>query len=85
MELTIESIHEVEDPYQTFVDSIKNKETFRKYKPHLYRFLKLVPNSIYSENLGEIPFDDSIETLSKFFRWKFYFKIWNKQRNKFRH
>ena len=67
MELTIESIQEVEDPYQTFVDSIKNKETFRKYKSHLYRFLKLVPNSIYSENIGHTPFDDSIETLSRFF------------------
>jgi len=29
--------------------------------------LKLVPNSIYSEKLGETPFDDSIETLSNFF------------------
>jgi len=55
MELTIENIPEVEDPYYAFVDSIKNKETFRKYKPHLYKFLKLVPNSIYSENLEKNP------------------------------
>jgi len=67
VELTLESIQKVDDPYQTFVDSIKNKETFRKYNSHLYGFLKLVPNSIYSEKLGETPFDDSIETLSNFF------------------
>ena len=67
MELTIESIREVEDPYTAFVDSIKNSETLRKYDKRLFQFLKIVPNSVYEECLGKIPQDDSKETLSQFF------------------
>lgn len=67
MEISLESINEVEDPYQAFLDSIKNKETLRKYRNHLHRFLKLVPNEIYQNVLGKTPKNDSIETLSEFF------------------
>lgn len=67
MEISIESIQEVEDPYYAFVDSVKNKETLRKYITHLHRFLKLIPNSIYLEHLGQSPDNDSKEILSKFF------------------
>jgi len=67
MQITIESIQEVEDPYHAFVDSVKNKETLRKYITHLDRFLKLVPTSVYLKHLGELPYDNSKETLSKYF------------------
>ena len=32
MEISLESIQEVEDPYQAFVDSIKNSGTFSRYR-----------------------------------------------------
>jgi hypothetical protein len=64
MQITIESIQEVEDPYHAFVDSVKSKETLRKYIIHLDRFLKLVPTSVYLEHLGESPSNDS-KPLSK--------------------
>jgi len=67
MEITLEKINIRSDPYQLFSDSIKNKETARRYKNLLYTFLKLIPNQIYQDTLGEIPQDREIETLSKFF------------------
>ena len=67
MELTLESIQTVDDPYQAFVDSIKNSETLRKYDHRLCEFLNLVPTSVYLEHLGESPNNDSKVTLSKFF------------------
>jgi len=67
MEISLESIAEVEDPYHAFVDSIKNPETLRKYDRSLEYFLKLVPSSLYIEHLGESPSDDSKELLSKYF------------------
>ena len=67
MEISITAIRSVEDPYQAFVDSIKNSETRRKYTNLLHHFLKLVPNSIYEEYLGKTPEDNTKETLCKFF------------------
>ena len=67
MEITLESIEEVEDPYHAFVDSIKNSETLRKYDHRLYDFLKLVPSSLYQEHIGKSPEDDNKEILSKCF------------------
>jgi len=52
MERTLESIVEVDDPYQAFTDSIKNSEIFRKYNNQLCDFLNLVPTSVYLEHLG---------------------------------
>ncbi|MCA9820459.1 MAG: hypothetical protein KC440_06890 [Nitrosarchaeum sp.] len=46
MQISLESIQEVEDPYQAFVDSIKSPDTFRKYRNHLHRFLNLIPNKV---------------------------------------
>ena len=54
MEISLERIAEVEDPYRSFVDSIKNKETLRKYDRRLDYFLKLVPSSLYLEHLGKL-------------------------------
>ena len=67
MQISLESIQEVEDPYQAFVDSIKNSETCRKYKNQLHRFLKLVPNQVFLDTLNKEPENDSIEELSKLF------------------
>jgi len=67
MELSMDDIRSVTDPYQAFVDSIKNSETLRKYDRNLYHFLKLVPNSLYRDTLEKIPYDDKKETLSKFY------------------
>ncbi|MDH3314036.1 MAG: hypothetical protein OEM28_12980 [Nitrosopumilus sp.] len=47
----MESINEVEDPYQAFVDSIKSIEIFKRYKNNLYGFLKLIPSQIYLDIL----------------------------------
>ena len=67
MKITLEKINIRSDPYQLFLDSIKNKETARRYKNLLYTFLKLIPNQIYQDTLGEIPQDRESKTLAKFF------------------
>ena len=67
MELTLENIQESDDPYQTFVDAIKDKETFRKYRTHLHTFLKQISSKIYLEILGKEPESDSLEELATFF------------------
>ena len=67
MEITLEKINERSDSYQLFLDSIKNKETSRRYRNLLQSFLKLIPDKIYQEILGEIPEDRGRETLARFF------------------
>lgn len=46
MELTIDKVNSRSDPYQLFLDSIRSPQTLRRYKNHLYTFLKLIPNHI---------------------------------------
>lgn len=41
MKLSLNDIKSITDPYQAFVDSIKNKETLRKYDRKLFEFLIL--------------------------------------------
>ena len=67
MELTIESIQEIEDPYNAFVNSVRNSETLRKYQNQLYVFLKLIPGKIYADVLGKTPENDTLEHLSTMF------------------
>jgi hypothetical protein len=67
MELSMDDIRSVTDPYQAFVDSIKNSETLRKYDRNLYHFLKLVPMSLYRDTSEKIPKDNKKETLSRLF------------------
>ena len=67
MQISIKDVHEREDPYQLFLDSIKNSETKRKYKNILYRFLKLIPNQFYEDSIGHSPKDTKIETLATSF------------------
>jgi len=43
MEISMESINEIEDPYNAFVDSVKNSDTFSRYRNNLHRFLILIP------------------------------------------
>jgi len=67
VQISIEEIKKRKDPYQLFLDSIKNAETKRKYKKALHRFLKLVPNKIYQESIDVVPEDNSLEILAKLF------------------
>ena len=50
--------------YQNFVDSIRDKETFRKYNSYLKLFLKLIPTEMYKRYLGHEPQSREVEHLS---------------------
>lgn len=63
MKISIDDICKRNDPYQLFLDNIKNAETKRKYKKSLLRFLQSIPDEIYQKNLGK---KDEI-TLSELF------------------
>ena len=67
VEITVEKINTKNNPYQLFLDSIKDSETKQRYKNQLHSFLKLIPNQIYKESLGEIPVDNQREILAKCF------------------
>jgi hypothetical protein len=67
VEISLEKINTRTDPYQLFLDSIRNESTKRRYRNFLYAFLKLIPNQIYSDSLGKIPQDREAKTLSIFF------------------
>jgi len=64
MEISIEKINTRTDPYQLFLDSIRNESTKRRYRNLLYLFLKLIPNQLYSEQLGQTPKDREAKTLA---------------------
>ena len=55
MELTLEKINIHSDPYQVFLDYLRNPCTQKRYKNLLHTFLKLVPDQIYKEFLEKIP------------------------------
>ncbi len=67
MVISIEKINIRDDPYQLFLDSIRNESTKRNYRKRLYQFLKEIPNEIYSEHLRKIPQDYEPNTLASFF------------------
>lgn len=67
MEITLEKINERSDPYSIFLDSIKNKNTARRYKNLLQSFLKLIPDQIYQDTLGNTPESRERDTLAGFF------------------
>ena len=70
MKISFENIDQQNDPFQLFIDSIKNDETKRRYKNILNRFLKLIPNQIYQAGKayssliagGNYDFNDSFDT-----------------------
>jgi len=80
VQISIEDIKKRKDPYQLFLDSIKNEETKRKYKKALHRFLKLIPNKIYQESIGIVPEDQSLEILARLFVELASLQIFNFQR-----
>jgi hypothetical protein len=47
LEITLEKINMRAEPYQLFLDSIKDKETARRYNNLLQTFLKLIPILTY--------------------------------------
>lgn len=53
MDLRLEDIEGNE--YQNFVDSIRDKQTLRKYDSYLDLFLQLIPNSIFKKYLNYEP------------------------------
>ena len=65
MEIILEKIKEGSDPYQLFLDSIKNKDTARRYKNLLQTFLKLIPDQIYQKTLGNAPENRERENSAK--------------------
>lgn len=67
MEISLEKINKRADPFQLFLDSIRNESTKRRYRKTLYHFLKLIPNQLYSDSLGKIPQDREPNTLATFF------------------
>lgn len=67
MEISFERINDGDDPYELFLNSIKSDETRRKYKTHLNRFLKLIPNKIYSDKIKASPEDKELRTLATHF------------------
>jgi hypothetical protein len=67
LEISLKNINQRTDPYQLFIDSIRNESTKNNYRKQLYHFLKLIPDEIYYENLGKIPQDQEATTLATFF------------------
>ena len=53
MKLEINDVEET--AYQNFIDSIRDKETFRKYNSYLKLFLDLIPNEMYKQYLQHEP------------------------------
>ncbi len=53
--------------YQNFVDSIRDKETFRKYNSYLKLFLDLIPNEMYKQYLRYEPQSREIQDLASAF------------------
>ena len=67
MEITLDKIKSRSDPYQLFLDSIRSPATLRRYKNHLFTFLKLIPNQLYIDSLGKTPKNRDAKILSTFF------------------
>lgn len=55
---------EEEESYQNFVDSIRDKETLRKYTGYLKYFLELIPDKMFEQYLGYAPKSRSVQDLS---------------------
>jgi len=53
--------------YQNFVDSIRDKETFRKYNSYLKLFLDLIPNEMYKQYLQYEPQSRETQDLASAF------------------
>lgn len=65
MQLTI--VPEDLEAYQNFVDSVRDKETLRKYRGYLKYFLELIPDSMYKNYLGYEPQSRDLPVLANCF------------------
>ena len=65
--LNLESIQEISDPYQTFLNSLRNKDVKRKYPRALDRFICQIPHKIFSDNKMNFPKKDSPSMRAKAF------------------
>jgi len=65
MEIKLEDIEG--DAYQNFKDSVRNKETFRKYNSYLNHFLQLIPNDMYKRYLTYEPRSREVQELATCF------------------
>lgn len=66
MEISLDKVNSRSDPCQLFLDSIRST-SMRRYKNLLHTFLKLIPNQIYTDNLGNTPQNREAPTLARFF------------------
>ena len=62
MEIKLEDIEG--DAYQNFKDSVRNKETLRKYDSYLNYFLDLIPNPMFKQLLEKEPVSRSTAHLA---------------------
>jgi len=65
MEIKLEDIEG--DAYQNFKDSVRNKETLRKYDSYLKYFLELIPNPMFKQILDHEPVSRSTAHLASAF------------------
>ncbi|MGI0087326.1 MAG: hypothetical protein ACREBI_05140 [Nitrosotalea sp.] len=49
MQISLEDVQNEADPYRFFLDSLKAKDTYRKYKSSLEHFLVAIPTSVFEE------------------------------------
>ncbi len=67
MEITLEKINVRSDPYQIFLDSLRNQYTKKRYHNLLYNFLKLIPDQVYQEFLEKIANERTPSALAAIF------------------
>ena len=67
LEISFEDIKKDLDPYNLFLESLKNHHTHRKYKNQLNEFLKLIPAKIYEDVLQKSPQNREPSTLAMYF------------------
>lgn len=67
MQISMDAIEEQQDPYQMFLNSLKNYDVKRKYPKFLQKFLRLIPGEAYRKALGKIPMCQEVGTLANAF------------------
>ena len=67
MKINYDDINNRNDPYQLFLDSIKNAETERKYKKLLERFLYSIPEQVYDKESQKIISNSDIKIITRVF------------------
>ncbi len=52
MQISLEDVENEAEPYKIFLESLKSKDTYRKYKSNLSHFLLAIPSSVFDEYAG---------------------------------